>query len=253
MVALTIAYAAPRATVAHGLGVSQRVADLLGGTPEVIHRPLLDAENVAGRDQSLVNTHALPTVRQVQGVIEGGLRLVVGKAVQVPVRMTAEHDGGLLGSRESHHLEIPRVILDGVGDVRDDLAGEALLSVGIDDGKRDAVVRVRDDGEVSEVPAIGAAMQGLGTIGRRRSGNLVRCDVISLPVNLEGAVPDAIRIATRHAAKVRVLPIDPIVAGVIEASYDVSLDSILVIDEQPRDRGAVWDKSGRQTLAVDPV
>lgn len=164
-------------------------------------------------------------------MVEGGLRLVVGEPVQVPVCVAAEHDGRLLRGRESHHLKIPRVVLDGVRDVRDDLAGEALLAVRVDDGERDAVVRVGDDGEVPEVPAVGTAVQGLGAIGRRRSGSLVRRDVVRPPVNFEGAVRDAVRIAARHATKMRVLPVDPIVTGIVKAGYYVSPNPVLVIDE----------------------
>lgn len=66
--------------------------------------------------------------------------------------MRAQHDGRLLSSRKSHHLDMPRESCHGVRDVAHDFTRETLLAVRIDDGEGDRVGGVRNDCEVALQP-----------------------------------------------------------------------------------------------------
>jgi hypothetical protein len=192
-------------------------------------------------------------VGHVESVVQHEVGLIVRKAVKVPVSVTAEHDRRLLRGRDSNHLEVPGHVGQSVGDVRDNLSREALRTIGVDDGEGDAVVRVRYNGEVPPVPAIGTSMQRVHTLWVVWSRVLVGQDVVRHSVELEGAVLYAIGIAPWNTAKVRMLLVNAVVGGIVEAAHDVTLDSVLVIDKQIGDGRAIWDESRCDALSVDPV
>lgn len=89
------------------------------------------------------------------------LSLIICEAIQVPICVRAQHDGGLLGGGNGHHLKVPRQISQRVCDVGDDLAWEALFSIRIDNAECDAVVRIRLHRKVSPVPAVQTTMKGV--------------------------------------------------------------------------------------------
>lgn len=186
-------------------------------------------------------------------MVQGRLRLVVGKPIEVPVRVAAEHDGRRLGRGHGNHANVPVHAVEGVRHVRDDLAGEALLAVGVDNGEGDAAVGVRHDGEVAPAPAVLAAVQADDAVRVLLSRMFVGGDVVRLAVNLKGAVLDAVGVPARDVAIVGMLPVERVVRGVVPAGDNVTLDAMLVLDEQVRDGGAVRDKTGFDAVAVDPV
>lgn len=210
----------------------ESLAKLLRLRPKVIRRVLLVRQNITRRDQEAIHIDALSAIRKMQRMIQRSLCLVVGIPIQVPVRVAAKHDGRLLGRRQRHHLEIPLVLLHRVRDVRHDLAGKPFLSVRVDYAKGDARRGVRRHGEVAPVPAVRPSVQGIRSIGRGLCGILIRRRVICLAVNSKGAVLDAVRVPARHAAKVRMLLVNAVVGGIVEAAHEIALDAVAVIDEQ---------------------
>lgn len=243
---LTVSRAVETA-VAVGLGLAQVGAELLGRGPEVVDGAGLVGEDVAGGDEDVVHADALPAVGQVEGVVQRVVGLVVAEAVQVPVRVAAEHDGRLLGRRDGHHLEVPGGAVHGVGDVGDDLAGEALLAVRVHDRERDAVRGVGDDGEVAVVPAVRPAVQRVGAVV------LVWLHLVRRPVDLERAVLDAVRVAPGHAAEVRVVVRVLVGRRVVPPHDDVPLDPVLVLEQELRDGRAVGDEGRLDLVRLDPV
>ncbi len=129
--------------------------------------------------------------------------VVVGEAVEVEVRVLREHDGRLLLRRHGAEGDVPVPSPQGVGGVRDDLAGEALLAVRVDDGEGDAVVCVPDDGEVAPAPAVGPAVERVDAVWVFGGRVVVGFDVVGHAVNVEGAILDAIRISTGDVAVIR--------------------------------------------------
>lgn len=103
--------------------------------------------------------------------------------------MRRKHNGSQLCEGKGIHPEVPSVWRDGVCDKGDNLAGEALVAVLVGQRKGDGVGRVRDNGPVAPVPAVGSAMEGIGTVV------FVGEDVVSLAVKVKGRVLDAIRIS----------------------------------------------------------
>lgn len=97
----------------------------------------------------------------MKGVVVRQGRLVVGEAVEVPVRVAAQHDRGLLLRGYSAEGNVPVPAAKSIGDVGDDLAGEALFAVWIGDGEGDAAVGVRDDGEVAPAPTIWSTVESV--------------------------------------------------------------------------------------------
>lgn len=167
--------------------------------------------------------------------------------------MRAQHDRGLPLRGNSNHLKVPGHVAQGIGDIRDDLAGEALVSIRVGDAEGDAGGRVRDDGPVAPVPAVGPAMERVDAIGGSGLGILIREDVEGLAIDLEAGVLDAVRVPPGHAAKVRVLAVKGVVGGVVPAADDVALAAGGVVDEQVRDGGAVGHEVGADAVAVDRV
>ena len=90
----------------------------------------------------------------MQSVVEREGSVGVLKAVEIPVCVRGQHDGRLLGGSNGHHADMPLVRRESVGHVRDDLAGEALLAILVDEGEGDTVGGVGDDGPVAPVPAV---------------------------------------------------------------------------------------------------
>lgn len=94
-------------------------------------------------------------------------------------------------------------------------------------------------------------------------------DVVGLAVHCEGGVLDAVGVAARDGAVVWVLAVDAVVACVVPAGRDlsaprivsgllacapkhnISLDTILVVDEEVADRGAVWHEASSDAFTCD--
>lgn len=51
----------------------------------------------------------------------------------------------------------------------------------------------------------------------------------------------------------RVLLVDAVVASIVEAKHNISLDTLSVVDEQVGDGSTVWDEVGTDTLRDDGV
>lgn len=214
---------------------------------------MLVGQDVAGRDKDVVDSNPLATVRHVEGVVEDSVCLVVGEAIKVPVGVAGQHDRGLLGQGEGDDLEVPLHVLQGVGDIRHHLAGEALLPISVVDREGDAIVGVRDNGEVTPVPPIGTSVEGVETLGELGCLVLVGPNLVLHTVDLKSAVLDAVGIPPGNATKVIMLLVLREEGGVVEARDDVPLDSVLVMDHQVGYRGSVRDKSRRDAFAIDPV
>lgn len=90
----------------------------------------------------------------MQSVVEDERGVGVLEAVEVPVGVRGQHNWGLLRGGDGSHAYVPLVRSQGVGHVGDDLAGETLLAVLVDEGEGDAVGGVRDYGPVAPVPAV---------------------------------------------------------------------------------------------------
>ena len=82
---------------------------------------------------------------------------------------------------------------------------------------------------------------------------LVGVDVVLLAINLEGRVLDSVGVAAGHTAQVRVLLVDLVVAGIVEAEDNVADFTVDVLDEEVADGSSVGDEVGADTLAGDLV
>ena len=144
--------------------------------------------------------------------------------------MRAQHDGSLLGSRQSDHLDVPIGLLDCVGNVEDDLSREALLAIRVNERESNGVVSVGDSSEVAVIPAVRATVQGVDALGVVLGRVLVGKDVVVLAVNVERAVLDAVGVAAGNGTKVRVNLVGGVVRGVVVATDNVTLDAVLVLE-----------------------
>jgi hypothetical protein len=73
----------------------------------------------------------------------------------------SQHDWGLLSGCHCHDLNLPGVWRHRVCHVADDLAGEALLAVWVDNRESDRVRGMCNDGKVAVVPTVRSAMQSV--------------------------------------------------------------------------------------------
>lgn len=140
------------AAVAVGFGLVEVAADLLRGGPEVVDGAGLVGEDGAVGDQDAVGADALAGVGEVQAVVEGGWGVGVLETVEVPVGVRGHHDGRLALGGGGGHAHVPFVGGHGVGGVSDDLAGETLLAVLVDEGESDGTGGVSNYGPVAPVP-----------------------------------------------------------------------------------------------------
>ncbi|KAI6776511.1 hypothetical protein HG530_000456 [Fusarium avenaceum] len=208
------------------------VANHLGLAPEIVDGSLLVGNDVASGNENVVGGNTLTTVGHVERVVGDGVGLVVGKAVKVPVGVAGEHDGSLLGGCQCDNLDIPVVAGQSVGHVRDNLSGETLLSIRVNNGEGDAGVCVGHNSEVAVVPAIGSSVKSIGTLG---------------------AVSNTVGVSSRDTSKMRVTLVNAVVGSVVETSNDVSGDTELIVDQEVGDGGAVWDEGSLDTVSREPV
>ena len=75
-------------------------------------------------------------------------------------------------------------------------------------------------------PSIGSTMERVVVVV------LIGENMIGCSIDLKGRVLDAVGIATRDTAQVRMLPVNTIVAGIIETEDDITLYSVSVVDEE---------------------
>ena len=193
--------------IVNKLGSSEVGTDLLGGRPIVIDRVLLIWENNAVRNQDAVCRDALTGIGEVECVIEGCGCFGVTKAVQIPVRMRAEHNGRLFRQSECDHFEMPLVRRQRIRNVRDHISRKALIAVMIEQGESNGISRVGDDCPVAPIPAIDSVL--LVTLRRVRAlpaiGTSVKCvestilvcaDIIRIAINSKGRILDSVGITT---------------------------------------------------------
>ena len=82
----------------------------------------------------------------------------------------------------------------------------------------------------------------------------ILCDyAIAKASGQSSPILDPIRISTRHAPKMRMLPIHRIVTRIIKAQYNIPLHAIHILDEQIRDAGAVLYERRADPLALQDV
>lgn len=244
-------------------------AELLRGGPEVVDGVLLVGEDDAVWDEDSVDADALAGVGEGEGVVEGGAGVWVGEAVEVPVGVGGQHDGGLLGGGEGDDLDVPGVGAQGVGHVGDNLAGKAFFAIRVGDGERYGRGSVGCDGEVAVVPPVGSSVQSIVVVV------LIRLNVILCPVNHEAAVLDAVRISacqtissltqvyrsicgrvmihTWNASEMRMERVFLIVGCIVPAEHDVALDAILIVDEEVRYRSAIRNEECANPFSRDRV
>ena len=235
------------------LRIVERSTKLLRLGPEIVNGALHVAENVSGWDEDVVNADTLASIRHVESVVEDGVSLVVGESVQVPVGVGSQHDGGLHLGGGGDHAEVPVLALNSVGDVGDDLTGEALLAIRVSDVEGDAALGVTDHGEVAPIPAVRSTVEGVNTLGVTGGRVLVGQDVEGLAVNLEGAVLDTVGVTSGNTTEVRMLLVNAVVGSIVEATNDVSRNTILVVDDQVGDGGTVGNEGRLKTITVEPV
>jgi len=82
---------------------------------------------------------------------------------------------------------------------------------------------------------------------------LVGINMVLLAINLESRVLDPVGVAAGHTTQVRVLLVDLVVAGIVEAEDDVADFTVDVLDEEVADGSSVGDEVGANTLAGDLV
>jgi hypothetical protein len=102
--------------------------------------------------------------------------------------MRAKHDRSLLLGRDGDHLDVPLVRSKSVGDVANDLTGEALGTIRVDDTEGDGGIGGSLNGEVAPIPTMLTTMESVVT--------LVFGDFVGVAVNGKLAVLDTVGIAT---------------------------------------------------------
>lgn len=167
--------------------------------------------------------------------------------------MGAQHHRRLLGRRNGHHLQIPSHITKSISNIADNLPGEALISVRIGQTKGDAIRGMCDHGPVTPIPAVWSSMQRIDALRMSWLGVFVGENVIRGSVENEGGILDSVCISTWNASEMRMLAVDAVVRGIIEASYNVPLTSRGVIDEEVGDGSSVGDEVGADIDAADFV
>lgn len=91
------------------------------------------------------------------------------------------------------------------------------------------------------------------TVQSVQTAMLVGVNVVLLAIDLESGVLDSVGITSGHPAQVRVLLIDAVVAGIVEAKDNIALYAVNVFDEQVADGSSVGDEVGADALARDLV
>lgn len=158
--------------------------------------------------------------------------------------MRTQHNRRLLRGSHRHHPNVPRPHPQRIRHEAYHLPRKALVPIGVHDTEGDALSRVRHHGPVAPVPAVGPAVQRIDAGRVRGRRVLVRQHVVRLAVDGERAVLDAVGVAARHGAEMGVLPVDAVVAGVVEAADDVQLGPGAVVQEEVADGRAVGDELG---------
>lgn len=167
--------------------------------------------------------------------------------------MRTQHNRRLLLCRHSHHPQIPSHIAQRIRHITHDFARESLIAIRIREAEGDTVLRMGDHRPIAPIPAIRPAMQRIDALGAARLGVLIRQHMERLAIDLEAGIADAVGVAARHGAEVRVLAVDGVVAGVVEAAHDVALDAGRVVEEEVRDGRPVWHEQRADAGAPDLV
>ena len=136
-----------------------------------------------------------------------GLKRGNGDGREGTTHVRAQHNRRLLRRRHRNHLKIPRHVAQSVRNIADHLTGKALITIRIRQAERDAVARVRHNRPVPPIPAIRAAVQGICSSRCLCRRILVGKNMIRRPIDREGAVLDAVCVASWHAAEMRMLAV----------------------------------------------
>jgi len=170
-----------------GVAVAQALADP-GGPAEVERRPL-DGRELAGRDEAGAGRRVRRGRRREHVVVDGAGAL----AGEVPADVARQvHDGGRVG--DGAEVDAERVAAEPVDDLGLEPAREAHLAGGARVRQREPAVVARLGSPHAPVEALGAAVE--------RVAALVARQLERLPVELEAAAGDPVRVASHHGAEV---------------------------------------------------
>lgn len=86
----------PRSAIPKQIGAGEIGPDLFRCGPEIIDGMWLVGQDGPVGDEDAVYTQALPCVREPEGMVQHQGRVWVGKAVQVPIRLSS------ISFRQSH-------------------------------------------------------------------------------------------------------------------------------------------------------
>ncbi len=156
--------------------------------------------------------------------------------------MTAQHDWRLLRRAHSHHLELPSPISKSIGNITDHLPRKPLVAILVRQTEGDTVACMSHHSPIPPIPPVRPTMQCIQAIRIIWGRVLVGQDLERLAINRERGILDAIGVSPWNASEMRMLLVNTVVRGVVEATDDIALDSGGVIDEEVGDGGAVGDK-----------
>lgn len=66
--------------------------------------------------------------------------------------------------------------------------------------------------------------------------------MIGLSIYHKTRVLNPVRVSTRHAPKMRMLSVNPVIGSIVETTDDVTFDAGSVVYEEVGDRGAIGDE-----------
>lgn len=149
--------------------------------------------------------------------------------------MRCQHDWSLLRGRKSYNIDLPGVWCHCVRHIAHNLAREALFTIWIDNGERDGVLGVCNHSKVPVVPPIGAPVKRVVIVV------LIGEDVKLLAIDDKTAVLDAICVSAGNTTEMWMdLALER--RCFVEPEDDITLDTVLALDEQVCNRRAVWNK-----------
>lgn len=160
--------------------------------------------------------------------------------------MRSQHDRSLLSGRHGHNLDLPCVWSHGVGDVADNLSGETLLAIWINDREGDRVLGVCNNGEIAVIPTIWSTMKSVVVVV------LVRENIVLHAIDLKCAVLDAVGVTAGDTTEMR-MHLTFILICLVETKHNIALYTVLASDEEIRDRRAVRDEESTNAFGRDLV
>ena len=123
--------------------------------------------------------------------------------------------------------------------------GKALHTIWANKGESDRMVRVGDNSKVTPIPSIWPTVESAHPLWVCRRKILIWQNVVRYAIDSERRVFDAVRIATGHATKMGILPINAAVGGIVESHNNVALNTPAVADEYIGNTGKYGMNSAR--------